>query len=369
MEGKIVFGKREAISFLIIAISNQLFLNFPRSMAETVGTAGWILTIYVTILSLLFFLIISKLFSKFEGKDIVDIGEFVGGSVLRVIIGLIIVIDYVFIISVILREYGEDLKIIGLTRSPIGFVLFIFSIGMAIGAYYGIEALVRLGAMFVPIIAIGFIIVIIGSMNYLDISNIMPVLGKGPIDIFIKGASKISVFSRLSILFLMVPFLGSHENFKKVGIAGTVISALFLIMGTLVYSLVFPYPTSTSSFLPIYELARLIDYGRFFQRIESVFVLVWSAAALLYLSGGLFFVAYIFKKAFRLEYHRPLIIPFAIIVLTVSLMPQSLMQAIELDTNVIRVFAWTVTFGMTLVLLLIATLIKKKKEGGVKNEK
>jgi len=46
-----------------------------------------------------------KTLSAFEGKDLLDISEFAGGNIARIIVGLIVVIDSVLIISVKLREY------------------------------------------------------------------------------------------------------------------------------------------------------------------------------------------------------------------------------------------------------------------------
>ncbi|NLD49530.1 MAG: endospore germination permease [Clostridiaceae bacterium] len=369
MESKITFGKTEAVSILIIGITTQLFLNFPRVMSESAGAAGWLLIIYVTVLTLILFTIIQKLYSRFEGKDILDIGETVGGGIGRVLIGVIYLVYYIFAVSITLREFGEDLKIIALTRSPISFVLLFFTVGMAIGAYYGIEPLGRLAAIVVPIVIVGFIIVLSGTVEYYDISHILPLMGTGPYNIFVNGATRISVFSGLSMLFLMAPFIGAHRNFKKVGLYGILISSFFLTIGTLIYLLSIPYPYSNEGFLPVYQLSRKIDYGRFFQRIESIFVIIWTMTALVYLSTVLFFITHLFKKTFSLKFYRPLVAPMTVIVFTLSLVPQSLMKAIELDTQVFRIFAWIVTFGITLLLLLIGTVVKRKKEGGVKREK
>ncbi|HQA57723.1 MAG TPA: endospore germination permease [Acetivibrio sp.] len=369
MEKKIIFGNREAISLLLIFMCNQLFLSFPRNMAESAGNAGWILTIYITVISLVLFLIISRLYKNFEGKDILDVAEFLGGNIGRILVGIIYVIDYVVIISVILREYGEDLKIISLVQSPISFVLVLFAIGMVFGAFFGLEPLVRLGAISVPVIFLGFLITVVGSIKYFNFSNILPIFGTGPVEILIEGPSRTSVFSGLTSLFLIAPFLRSHDNFKKSGFIGLILSGLILTVGNLVYSLVLPYPSTTSNFLPIYQLSRLIEYGRFFQRIESIFVLVWSMTALIHLSAGLFFSAYIYKKTFKLEYHRPLIIPFCIIIFTLSLIPKSLMETMFIDNSIIKKYAWTVTFGLTLVLLILASIKIKVKEGRHKDEK
>lgn len=140
------------------------------------------------------------------------------------------------------------------------------------------------------------------------------------------------------------------------------LSAILLTIGALVYLLVVPYPTSTENIIPYLHLARYVNYGRFFERIESIFVLIWSLAALSYLSVGSFFLIYIIKKTFRLQYYRPLILPISLILFTLCLMPQSLLSAADLEVNIFRKFAWIVTFGVPIVVLLLAKLVKRKKK-------
>ncbi|HOM02526.1 MAG TPA: endospore germination permease [Acetivibrio sp.] len=369
MEGKVIFGKREAISILLVLICNQLILGFPSIMSNSVGSAGWIMTIYVSIITLCLFLIMAKLYSAFEGKDLLDIGEFVGGNIIRIIVGLLVVIDTVFLISIKLREYTEHIKIISFTQSPVSFITLFFTLGMIISVYYGIEPLVRSASIVVPVVAVGIIIVVAGSVKNFEFSNIMPILGTGPYDIFVGGLPRISIYSGLLPLFFIPPFMGGYKDIKEIGILAIIISSVVLTLGILAYLLVFPYPTSANSVLPFFELSRVLEYGRFFQRIESVFLLTWSLAGMIYLSSGLYFIVYVFSKTFRLKYYRPLIIPFTLIIFASSLIPKSLIEIMYIDNKIIRYYSWIITFGMTLILLVIARLVKRKKRGMAKNGK
>jgi len=139
-----------------------------------------------------------------------------------------------------------------------------------------------------------------------------------------------------------------------------------MVSSTLCFAAVYPYPIALESFLPIYQMSRLIEYGRFFQRIESIFVFAWAASALGYLSIGFFFLVYVFKLTFKLKYYRPLIIPFALIVFVLAILPKSLMTTIKLETLYFRSTAWIIPFALTPILLLIAgaRLKSKKKVGG-----
>lgn len=362
MKNKIVFGRWEATTLLINAICTQMFLGFPRSMSEIAGTAGWILISYVSVLALFGFALISKLYKNFEGMDIFDIAEKASGNFGRIIVGLLSIALILGIHIITLREFGEDIKVITLNISPISFIISFFIVGIIFAAFVGIEAIVRLHAIMVPTIIIGYIIIVVGVSPYIELVNLTPILGNGLNEIFLKGSVKLSIFTALIYLFIIAPFLKTHESFKTVGFTGLGISALLLISSVLTFLSVEAYPAANESFLPIYQLARLINYGRFFQRIEPVFVFIWAASALLYLGAGLFFSTYVFQRTFKLKYYKPLIFPFVIIMFSLSLLPQSLISSIEIEAKYFRTYGWIVTFGVTTFVLLIALFMKHKKK-------
>ncbi len=363
------FGRIEAICILINLMSVQLFLGFPRRMANAGGTAGWMIPLYVLILSIILFSIISKLYNSFEGKDILDVAQIAGGTFGRILVGLVFLTNYFFIVPIILRTFGEDVKIFALVQSPISFVLVFFLIGMIIASYLGLEAIVRMGSIVVPIVTIGFIIVILGNVKYFEVEKLLPILGSGPYRIFVGAIPQISLFSGISTLYFMSPFIGKSKDFKAIGYMSLILAGIILTVGALIYLLVVPYPVSTENVLPYLHLARYVNYGRFFQRIESVFVLTWCLAALIYLSVGLFFIVYIIKRTFKLEYYRPLILPIAIVLFTLCLIPDSLMASVGLETEIYRQYSWLVTFGVPIAVLLLAKLVKRNKEGGKRYEK
>jgi len=370
MKSKITFGVWEAVTIMVTLFCTQIFLNFPRTMAESAGNAGWILVIYITIIVLVLFTIMSKLYSRFEGMDILDISEYLAGNVGRIITGMVFVAYFVFVLSIVLREYSENVKTVSLPTTPIVYIMGFFAISMIVGAYAGIEALVRTSAITVPIIVIAYVSILLGVSQYFDITNIFPILGTGAKDIFINGIPKISFFSAISVLFLISPFIKNHKNFKSVGYISIILAGVFLTLSALVYMLVFPYPASLESILPLYTLARLITYGRFFQRIETIFVVIWDTVAMMYLSTVLFFTVYVFKKTFKLDYYKPLIIPFTIIIVAISLFPQSYMAVVELENRYFRRIIWAVSFAFITIIMLAALLFKKKtKKEKVKSGK
>ena len=355
----VIFGNWESLSLLMIGICTQLFLGLPRIMAEVSGTAGWIHTIYVSVLAIVLFRIGSKLYEPFAGMDILDVGQLIAGAAGRILTGIIIVAYFIYITSVVIREFSENLKTISFNLSPISFVGILLLLGMVAGAYSGIESIVRFSAIAVPAIFLGYVIIIAGVLPYADISRIFPIMGNGVGEIFLKGINKISIFSGIIYLYLIAPYIKTYKHFSKTGYKGLLISGAILSGGVLVYLLVYQYPNAIENFLPFYQLARIISFGRFFERLESLFLAVWTTSALLYLGANLFFITFLFKKTFGLEYYRPLIIPFAIILFNLSLLPPNLTSAMELEAEYFRSYAWIVSFGLVLSMLFIAKIMKK----------
>ncbi|HEX9059734.1 MAG TPA: endospore germination permease, partial [Clostridia bacterium] len=327
--------------------------------AEIGGTAGWMIPIYSSVLVFIIFMLISKLYKGFEGKDLIDLGEVVGGSPVRIIVGLVLLVYFIFAASILLREFGEDMKVIALQISPISFVVLFFIAGIIFGNYLGLEAIVRFHALAIPVIIAAFVIIALGVAPYYDITNLLPIMGPGASNLLMKGFYSISSFSSIITVFMLFPYIKTHSNFKRVGFWSIGIGFIFLTASTLVYLMVYGFPAATENFLPIFQLARLINYGRFFQRIESIFVLAWATSAFMYLSFAFFLGIHSFRKAFRLEFYKPLIIPFAILVFTLSLVPQNLMEAINLEVSIFRNVAWIVTFVLTIILLIAAHMVKR----------
>ncbi|MCX7748791.1 MAG: spore germination protein [Clostridia bacterium] len=359
MEKKIVFGRWEVVTILINMICTKIFLNFPRKMEEEAGNAAWMLAIYISLLTFLLFFIITKLYKRFEGKDLLDVGEYLGGGIGRILVGTVVVVFLIYTTSVYFRTFTENMKIVALTVSPISFVSLFFLVGMIVAAYFGLEAIARFHAFVIPIVATGFMIIMIAVMPFMDLSLLLPIMGKGSYSIFVNGIPKVSIFSEFILVFLLIPFIKTHKNFKTSGFAALGFSSFFLILAAFIYAATIPFPNGVERALPIYHLARLINYGRFFQRIESIFVLIWAAAALLYIAVGFYFIIYVFKKAFKLEYDKPLILPFAILIFNISLLPPNLMSAVVLETEYFREYSWLVTFGLTILILAAARFRKK----------
>ncbi|MGI6669257.1 MAG: GerAB/ArcD/ProY family transporter [Acetivibrionales bacterium] len=364
MQKRLKFGKWETVTLLINLICSKIFLSYTRLTAEDAGTAGWLSSIISCITAVLIFTILMRLYKRFESNDILDIAEIAGGIILRMVTGLAISAISLIITVTVLREYSEDIKVIVLPTSPLSYVMMFFAIGMCVGCFFGIEAIVRFAAITVPIIAAGYIFIILGVIPQMEFVNLFPVLGTGLDDIAVNGILRSSIFIELLTIFLLPPFLRSSDKVGSAGYIALGLSSFFLVTGSLAFILTVSYPVSLEPFLPIYYMASLFNLGRFFERIESLFVIIWSMAALLYLSSTFYFTVYTFARAAGLKYMRPLILPFIIIVFGAAFLPENLITVIRFEADYVYKSIGIVALAITAIIMAAANLKEAGKKGG-----
>lgn len=359
-----MIGNFEAACLLLNLISSKIILDFPRTVSEDAGSAAWLMVMLDSVVVYILFLIMFRLYKKFAGNDLLDISEIAFGEFGRIIAGIIYLAQFVFVTYVVLRQFAEDIKVISLTSTPVSIVILLFSVGMIVGAYLGLEALSRLHVLAIPLLAAAFLMILLFNIPRYDISRLAPWLGLGVETIAQKGIINLSYFSEMVAIFFITPFLKKKKCYGEIGRYGIFFSGFFLVLTTLCYLMMYQYPTSTEFFLPVYQMARTIKIGRFFTRIESAFILIWASSAFLYLSSSLYFITYIFQRTFNLKYRKPLIVPFIILIFTLSLVPENLYSTLQADMQIYRIFSWMVTLTLPFILLIVASVrsgLKKRR--------
>jgi len=368
MKTRISFGTWEAITVLVNLIFVQVLLSYPQDMAAFGGSAGWMIPVVSTLLILIYFSIIVALYKNIGSMDLLDISQKVGGRVFMVIMGFLTAGFLFFELSTGLGGFSQVLKMISLDKSPLGFVEILFLLGIICCAYFGIEAVVRINAFLLPAAIVGFLLITIGVIPRFKINNLLPILGNGYMPVVRGSLYKLSAFSSMIILFFLVPFFKSRY-IKRVGYMSILISGLLLFWATLSFLLLYPYQISAENKVPVFQMAKHIEFGNFIQRIESVFVLVCSISSLLYLGVIFTFIIHIIKKTLNLKKSRPIILPVAILALTLSDKLKGM--KIDLVNSRLSDLIWLVGLGLPLVILIPGALKKtggRIEEGGGGNE-
>ncbi len=367
MENKIRFGSWEATALMVNFVFGHIMLVFPRDMVQFGGSAGWMISIIITLIAAGYFAIVCKLYKNIGSLDLIDISAGIGGRVFKVIIGLLIVTLLTLTAAIFLGSFSQTLKIISLDSSTLEYVEVLFFVGMIAAGYYGVESIARISAFLVPIIVIGFILITIGVIPEFRMNNLFPILGEGVLSISKGSLLRLSTFASFIILFLMVPFF-KKQHLKKVGFSYVIISGLLLLWSTLSFILVFPYELAVYKRIPIFQMARHIEFGNYVQRIESISVLISSICALVFLGVMFNFTIYVFAKSLDIRNSKPIILPIAIIIFSLAVLSKQI-KFDFLGNSIINII-WLLGMVLPLILIIIGAIKKVGIEGkGGKNEK
>ena len=359
-------GNIEAIAVVLTVMINHIILNLPKSIISTTSSGSIINVIFVTLIAFIIVYLISQLLKNFPSLDILDISKFLGGKVLKFIIGALFLCYSIFTISIVLRSFSETLKIIFFPRTPVQIIMLLFLLAIVFVNKLGFQAIARSNLFFMPIILFSILFIFVANFGNYTVQRVFPLLGNGAVSTFLSGISNLFAFGGIAYLYFLPPHLKEQKDYTKIAFSAIGVSGIFLLMSVTTLLLLFPLLTSSEEILPLYLAARFIEFGRFFQRLDAVFVFTWIISMACYLSLALYFATNIFKKITNIQYSKWVIGLIASICFGIALIPQDLKQISFLENNVYKFIILILVIGVGLGILIFANiknLILQKKKG------
>ena len=354
-------GNLEAISLVIVVMISHIILSLPNGILKDTLSAAPLNVIYITTMVLIFYIVACKLFKPFHNQDILDVAEYVGGSIFRKIVSAIYVLHLIFITGILILSFADTLKTIYLQNMPTELICLLFILIALLANQFGFKSVSRTNAILMPFILVTVLIIFLSLFTDFVPQRIFPVLGYGVNETFISGATNIFAFGEILLLFLIRPNLKDTNNAKKVGISSIILSGLFLLITVIALLLLFPFITGGEGTLSIYMITRSIQFGKFFQRADALFILIWALTFFSYTSVAMSYTLKIAKKNTKTTKNSPMLY----ILFVVTLIPQNISQ-IRFAENVIYKYSTIfIVFGLSFVILLLGYLKKKKQKGFV----
>ena len=343
----------EAISIVLIVLVAHTLVSLPKSLLNVTGSATIINLLYVGIIMFFLVLLIVKLFKSFAGQDIVDIANFLGGPVFQKIVGMIFIFYFIFSSSILLRNFCECLKTVYYPMTSLFFILLTFIIALCISNKFSFSVTAKINLIILPIIFVSILFIFFANNQNLSFENMTPILGNGLFDTFVTGLGNLGAFGGIVFLYFIPPYLKEPKKFKKVAMLSFGFSIIYLIICVAIILLTFTFLLKVDEIMPLYSAARYIEFGSFFQRLESILLLIWIIGMACYFSITLHITMNIFKKITNIRNSKPLLIHFALLMLSISLLPSNYSISKYLETDIYpRLVIWIGLVLNTLILLL-----------------
>lgn len=354
-------GKFEAMALIIMIAINQVFLNLSNNIISSTNSSAWINVIYISIIAIIFCLLICKLFKPLGSKDIIDVSEFLGGKILKTVISIIYLLFFIFTAGIFLSYLVNTFKIIYFPKTPIIFLLLIFLIPIVIAGKTGIKAIAQINLMLLPVFIIIMLILLFSTAGSFVPERLLPILGFGADKTFITGLSNIFAFSGFAYLYFLIPILKEPKEFKKIAVTSIIVSAIYLFLSVICLLMLFPYITFTDELLSVYLLARIIEFGTFFQRVDAIFVFTCILSTLSVLTFTTAIAANIFKKITSIKHSKQIIYSTSALIFSVAVIFKDISSLKFVEDIIWKYTVICLVFIISPILLIFANLKIKRR--------
>ncbi len=358
-------GNWEAIALILTIIINHIILELPKDIIQTTSSGAILNVVFISFVALGIIFLICNLLKKFPGLDIFDISKFLGGKWLKLIICILFLLYILFIASTLLRSFSEILKVIFFPRTPIYLIMILFFIAIFIINRLKFKAMARANLFFTVLVLLTLLFVFLGNLENFTWQRIYPILGNGAYSTFFSGLSNLYAFGGISYLYLIPPYLKSQKDYSKVAFISILSSAFCLLISVSTLLFMFSPVLIKQQIFSLYLAARFIEFGRFFQRVDAVFMLIWLFSILYYLSFAFYFITSIFKKIVNLKNSKWCVSLFILFSFGIALIPKNMLEVIILESSIYKYIIICLIFIIGLGILVLANIkrlcIAKKK--------
>ncbi|PKM73102.1 MAG: spore gernimation protein [Firmicutes bacterium HGW-Firmicutes-16] len=356
-EGK--FGVQEAVCLASIAISSKIFFSSPGYLTRFVGAAGWYMTIISCVTAIIAFKLIMMLFKQFPGKNIIDIFELTLGRGTGFFFSISFVAFFLYSDGILIREFIGVTKTFILTDTPLSVLAVLFVAVVMVVAVLGLESIARVAKFFAYTLLFFFVFVILLCVQNYQVTNLFPVGGYGIDKTLIHGLKRCSAYDEVMILTVFAGSLQGTKYLKKAGCISLFISGAIISIGLFCFSLAFPVQVLQELTSPMFTMARSISYGAFLQRLDPIFVFMWTISTLI--TGAIFFYSSVscYCKIFRIRDTKPVILPMGILLFLIVMMPKSLLSVISGGVQTLRGYGWVVLFVLPIICLFVNAFKKE----------
>ena len=354
-------GSTEAIFLVLSVMINHIILNLPKDILTSAGSASLLNLLYISLIVLGIIYLIGKLLKRFPGVDILDISEFLGGKKLKYVIGIVFIFYFLSTASIFLRSFAESLKLMYFQRTPLIFLFLLFIISIVITNKFGTNSLIQSNTLIMPIVLFSIIFIFFANIDNFTLQRMFPILGKGLSPTFFSGMSNIFAFGGIAYLYFIPPGLKNTNDYNKIAFTSMILSIVWLFLSVATLLFMFPSVANTSDILPLYFASRFIDFGRFLQRLDAIFLLIWIVSIISYLSIVMSFSVNVFKKITEFKYINIIIYVFATLLLLLSLIPRNSSQVLFLESHFYKFNVIAVNFVLALTILILANIKHKRK--------
>lgn len=279
-------GSIQLLFLFLILEGATSFLYAPSPTVRIAGRDSWLsISLIPSVYAMLVVWVGIALARRFPFQVLTEYLPEVAGKTLGKLLATGYTCYFIILTSAILSQSSSFVQIAILRETPPLVLNLILSGVAACGAYLGIEVIARQNELVWPLWAFSIVFLAILALKDINCENFLPFLENGVMPV-VKGGTASFVYRGEAFLVLMLfPYLNQKNEAAKAAGLYLIITTLFNALAISVTLGVFGDPVTSHMLFPYYELARYISIARFFERFQSLIVVIWIAGTIVKLAG------------------------------------------------------------------------------------
>ncbi|GAA5417504.1 spore germination protein YndE [Paraliobacillus ryukyuensis] len=338
-------------------------LSLPRLGAKEIGTGTMLLTLIVLIILFLFVILFAILGRRHANQTLIEYGNTLLGKPINFIFGILLVLQFLVLTALILREFAELMAVALLRETPLYVIMLIMLITVMLSIKKEFIVFGYTHMYYFPYILVPGILLIMLLFPKIHYYNLLPVLGNhfSITNMTDVGTNMLTLpFFQIGLftILIVIPRMKKPKKALKSSILAWV-TASFIIMSIIVITFgylgsdiikdeVWPVLTlSKSATIPLPPL----------QRLDVIFVVFWIITGYTTIFTGYFIANELCCMLVNIdEKKRHVAILFVPVVFTIALIPKNHLILYEWMFLIGKYsFIFTASYP---ILLLIISLFK-----------
>lgn len=359
-EGKISNKQLILLVFIFREVVNLTY--FPLLNAPPQNQDLWISIFLSLPIQLVLTAPIYYLWTKFPNRTIIQYSQLIAGKAGK-LLGFIYVCFFIHLTSVLMVQFSYFLVIAIMPETPITFFLISFMLVCAYAVRNGLEVIVRLTEIFVPIIIIAVIMIVIFMYKIIDLKTLLPIMENGFNPIFYGAFTTASRSVEIMIFAMLFPFLNNFRKVKSTIFFAYLLIDLNVLLITIPTITIFGIADAINHLFPFFDAIKLVNIGDFWEHIEVIHMAVWLCGIVVQVSTLYYLAALGIGQLFNLKDYKPIVLPLGTIIVSLAiLIAPNVIEQFEFLNY--KTFIWySLLFILAIPFFLsVLSLIRKKGE-------
>ncbi|NLC14869.1 MAG: endospore germination permease [Firmicutes bacterium] len=269
-------GRISAFQYMCILLVIRMTATtvaFPFMTGHESPTDAWIGALIGIGGSLVLLELMVRLSLYFPDMTVVQFSQALLGKFFGGIAALLLVGFWVFDAAVTARAMGSALVNAFMPETPVLVFIIVTVFFGANGARQGLEITARWSELATVGVLMTAIMLVL-PFKAMSFQNLLPILPYGLSPHLKRAATMTSMFLRLSVLGMMIPYVRNKKDVLRYTRYTVIVSGIVLTAQSIALVAVFGSRAATSA-VPTLQLVRQITIGEFFERIEIIPVSLW----------------------------------------------------------------------------------------------